>query len=595
MHTDSQIISRRIGEKFTSKIVELSYKQPWYWNILNLAWSAGPVTFVALLVGSYLGYGRYPQLETFYYFAGYTLAAGLVAYIIGAIRKRVIQPKIEASNRQLTDIISQLFLLYFSTKNTYLKEYPEEERRIVASWWPLTSAASDMDTLQEAVRDITGDEKLARAIKRIEIYRRNGLPLLVEQECRQHQQAITRHVEKLRPRYPIIASCLYGRFQGQAPTLHEGQPRNSGFLERLLSAANNDSPDLLTLEDTLAALTLTLELLLGRVIIILHPRFAGHKKLEEAKRQLDAALSDFRLLRRKRNSRLRVLIRHLRKGEGEENLASIALGSQGLLELLQETVKAAPASTLKDPAPQKRFQQIRDINERMKRQYEKLQACETQYQKIWQRTDEKQKTIIVDSKTGAGAGLHVTIKEHKIALDNKQKVLVAEQLDELLRDTVFQDTKPQGYIHREQRMIPLTTEDYKQFAIDCVNLLDECLDISEPEEQLAIETSHQADFGCIEPGLADQTKVGWGRLVVEEIQETQMETAHRLAQELIDYFNLPLAETSIQYLIEHYGASEEYLRKLTQRKSREETSVSGSLKKELLNMPNWQALITTAK
>ena len=42
-------------------------------TLLQLAWTAGPVTYLALQGGYFIGYGKSAPVQVFIYFAGYTV------------------------------------------------------------------------------------------------------------------------------------------------------------------------------------------------------------------------------------------------------------------------------------------------------------------------------------------------------------------------------------------------------------------------------------------------------------------------------------------------------------------------------------------
>jgi hypothetical protein len=90
-----------LGEQIARQLAISAHRTGWRWNLLSLAWSAGPVTFVALVAGSYMGFGKPPTFDTFIYFAGYTLVAGVIATIIGFIRHRIILPRVESADEAL--------------------------------------------------------------------------------------------------------------------------------------------------------------------------------------------------------------------------------------------------------------------------------------------------------------------------------------------------------------------------------------------------------------------------------------------------------------------------------------------------------------
>lgn len=150
-----------------------------------------------------------------------------------------------------------------------------------------------------------------------------------------------------------------------------------------------------------------------------------------------------------------------------------------------------------------------------------------------------------------------------------------------------------GLMQTQSGLKHITMNDYKDLAGDLLDIIDEHLKISEPSEQLAIEESREADFGCIEPNTASQTKVLWGQVMVSEVQEDRIQIAHRLAKSLVHFFNVPLGDSTISYLVDTYGASREHLEQLQAEKSDALYIVSDDLRRDLIVLPKWAELKTT--
>jgi hypothetical protein len=147
-----------------------------------------------------------------------------------------------------------------------------------------------------------------------------------------------------------------------------------------------------------------------------------------------------------------------------------------------------------------------------------------------------------------------------------------------------------GMMQTQSGLKHISMDDYKELAGNLLDILDEVLNISEPAEQLAIEESREADFGCVEPDLAAQTKLAWGRIMVSEVQEDRKRIAHRLAQSLVRFFNVPLGEATMEYLVDTYGASREFLEGLQIADKGYIHTATDALRHDLLIMPKWAEL-----
>lgn len=88
---------------------------------------------------------------------------------------------------------------------------------------------------------------------------------------------------------------------------------------------------------------------------------------------------------------------------------------------------------------------------------------------------------------------------------------------------------------------------------------------------------------------ASACRAGWGWSLLNLAWSAAM--AHRLAREMVRFFNVPLNESSITYLVEHYGASEEYLHNLAAKEQEEPILASTALEENIHELSGWQQLI----
>ncbi|AOY81180.1 hypothetical protein BJP36_15995 [Moorena producens JHB] len=578
-----------VGESVIHKIASAIKQESWLFAFLNIAWTAGPVTFLGLYGGHYLGYGNPPSVGNFVYFTAYTMIAGLLAIVVRIGKQAFYTPRVKEAEWQLLTVIDQLFELYFAARNTYIKSYPPEEQALVGAWWILRNGAASEDLLEEATFDITQDDVIARTMKRIESYRKQGIYCLIEKEYQALGDRLDQKLGHLQNNFPGIAELVKQRLQGKAPSVREGLKRPIGFLERTLTAANQESLDTMTFNDSLGIFTLTIELLSGRVILVLDPVFKGRNDLKKAKEAFDSLLSDFQLTRRMRNSRIYGLIAHLNRSDNQATHSVLGITRSQLEQLLITTLKSYLTST-PHASPQKikkRYDDIIRLNKRLNSLHKKLLKVEQDYHKLWSSYGQGLKLVSPHNKKLKNPAL--ILKDKTIFMRDKDKVSLAKDITNLLQDFLeSKHTSPlKALLHHQQ----LDLSDYKKLSIELVNLLDHYLNISEPEEQIAIENSFEANLGGIEVGLAATTKAGLAALLVEEVQQARTQTVHCLVKRLIGYFNITLDDDIIDYLVRNYQADEDYLRSL-EHKPEEDLPLGtiSMLQQDLLSLPTWDKL-----
>lgn len=559
---------------------------PWLFSLINVALTAGPITYLGLLGGSYIGYGKIPETKTFIYFGVYTGIAGILAGVIQACRHLIFIPRAERNELIRTETINRLFMLYFSARNAYLNNYPEEERPIIASWWSLRSAASHENRLEEAVFDITGDAALARAMKRIEYYNRQGFTDVMRREYLRHESYIETEYQKISARFPGMASHFLDRFRGNAPTLERGQPRPAGFIERLNSVEERNDTSYAAPEDSIAAIHLGLEFMLGRSILILDPQFNGHRRLERAKDKLDTLISDYRLSYRRRNSRMRALIADLIVNNNHD---VSTLGADGitLKNMLIQTIIDAPASILSDPTIHARYERIYQLNAGVKRLQKRLARQEDAYNTIWESEGKAFAEDIAASVPGTQRAA-LTIEEIEISPNRKQYLAITRQLHTLTDNFIIRPDTLRAYHSLDDASLRADDEDFIRLACDIINILDEYLNISEPDIHTGVEESNEADFGFVQPGMPPAIKQSHGEAAVREIQQDRSRTAVRLAKRLSGYFNVPLGENVIEYLALRYKAPQDELTAMAD--YAEHRNMAPSLAEEVFVLPTTEKI-----
>ena len=573
----------QVGRIFTKRVSRALNETPWYWSVLGLAWTAGPVTYIALNGGYYLGYGKTAAPEIFIYFFGYTVITAALAAVAKLIRHLVVIPKREAAEQQLLEAVDRLFLFYYSARNAYLSMYPPEERAVAAAWWNCRSALTPIEMLEQSLLDVSGDEELARAFKRVEFYRRQGFTDLIRDEANTHKDRIDACVDKLAPRFPGLAEQIKRRFEGGAPSIRYGQTRPPGFIERLIAMEEDDAPQVATADDVIAMIHLTLEFILGRKVVALHPEFRGYRRLDDARERFDYLLSEFRVQLRQRNGRMRALIMDIGSKDNMDLVQVTNASSRQLQSVLINLLKNDHSKEF----GKRRYREIVMMDQQVHRTWRKLSEHEKNYNRIWRQDGNKlKKRLQVESAPGKRRN-PLLIHESEITLTNQQKIQLARSIHHVLDDVVIRKRNLQGLLETDDGLVMLDMDDYKRLAGQLLHELDKVIDLTKPEEQLAVEASREADFGSIEPGLAAQTKLSWGRVMVEEVQQDRIQISHRLASFLVRYLNLPLGEAIIQHLVSEYGASREFLDELHKEEAGSIEIATDRLSSELLTLPKW--------
>ncbi len=563
-----QYFERR-GERVTHRIAEAVARKSWKWTLVNLAWTAGPVTFIALQGGHYIGFGDKAPLKSFIYFAGYTIIAGVLAVIATLVRDAFYKPKVDKQQEQLLRAIDRLFRYMVACRNHILTGLEPAERRIMAAYYLLQGANASPSTVGTAVMDLTGHAELAEAARRIDVFSEQGMQSRVRDEWREIRPLLQQVRVTLEPTAPQAYMLLESRLKGKTPRVREGIPRTGGFIYRALDAAQASDPDLMTIQDAWDVITLGFELLNGRRIAVLELRFRGDSHFEEVRDELDMARRSFRQALRRRNSMLRLLLDRLNQQVGLEIVIEATQDEQRLVDSLLSGLRGM--DRLQRMAYRQDYERLFRLNREAILRRQKLLKTLVRYAKVWQREGHRL-TLALPSEHKQQAGFYV--EERFIYLDDREKLAFASEIKPRLEGVAYKQD----------------TAQLKRAATEIINALDKMIEVGGPEEQLSIETSNAANFGSLTIDLTPQTKAGWANQAIEALHENRRRASHRIAKNLVHVYRVRLDDAIIDWFVARFGADRDYLLSLREEAGTLLADNLAAAPAPLKDIPSWQRL-----
>jgi hypothetical protein len=584
---DSGQYYERRGRQATKRIANAVAGKSWKWTLVNLAWTVGPVTFIALQLGSYVGLGKIAANETFIYFAVYTLVAGMFAAIASVLHDAFHKPKVANEAARFLQVTDKLHHLMLATRNAILDELEPNERRIMAAYYILAGAGVHPSAVGNAVYDLTQNPDLARFSRRVDVFMEQGMTGRVHEEWDEIAPLLEPLRAELEPVAPQAYTLLEERLRGNAPLVQQGIERTDGFIARTLAAADAEDESLMTLHDAYEMLTLAFEMLNGRKIAMLDTRFEGDGAFERAQRSFDEALQEFRIALRRRNSRIRLLAERLYTETQADGVADAADSVSRMIEMMCAGLRQLDGSEQRHY--RRAYDEILRRHKRAMQLYKDLVRTEKTYRRIWEKESQKIK-LRVERKGLRRSGF--VIIEQEIALLDKQKLRLSQGIDALLSEVEIRTGRYFSVydMSHENRIMRFVADDYKQLAMGVASLLDDVIDLSQPEEQLAIESSNMGNFGSIEIDLSPQTKAGWATLSVDALHTNRRKASHRLARNLMQIYRVALSDEMKQYFVDHFGADEHYLDLLSIELHNDEQQHQGHLPEAPYPLPRWQQL-----
>ncbi|TDY03674.1 hypothetical protein [Thiohalophilus thiocyanatoxydans] len=579
---DQERISlERVGHSRIDEAVSSVRKTPWSLTLLQLLWTAGPVTFLAMEGGYYLGFGHAAPLENFVFFAAYTLILGVIGLLARFVAIVLRGRRQDDAREVLSKTLDLLPDLLFESRDGVLQALTPEARRLRAAGALLHELDLSPESVALAVRELTGDASLAEITEQIEIYRRLGLRSRVQDLIHASAEARAAALEKIHATAPDEADLLRDRLTGVAPSFEHGVPRRDNFLGAIFSAADEHNLDLMALEDVQELLVLVFELLSGREITRLVIDYEGGWQLVRSLDEVEAARSRYSVSQAMALSRLHALAARLMDypelglDESVSGLAPEALLTQ-LTEGLERLVsRGRPDDRTQLKTILEQVRQSRRAVEELHKWRERYVRDLRRWEELRRRSSPAEKRFALPHRRARG----LRIREDSIVLDDAQKIEIARQFCNYLRDLGYQHSE--AGLQRGGR--PLQAEDLKRLAIRLALILQPYVQLADASVQRAIYSSRAAYLGGLETGFSADAKAGLGAAAVREVQEDLGKSAEHLALRITRVYRLPLSESMIDFLVAQYHASRERLEVIAAAPM-DETPYSSHFTAELLGL-----------
>jgi len=568
-----------LGERFIQRFTSAVRRETWGRTALQLAWTAGPVTYLGLQAGYRIGFGEAAPPDLFLYFAIYTVVAGVFAILIRIGYSALRGQEREEAAQTLRDVVDKIPDLIGAVRNVSLEEYDAADRRVIAARYILENPDAGEAAVGQVVEGVTGDAILASAARTVEIYRRAGLKTAIWDVHEEHQERLGRALERVRARSVTVADLIRKRFIGLAPGKRRGRARTEGFIERVLTAAETDDRSIMTFADVEEVLTLAFEFLVGREFPIVNVEYIGARAFQESSHSLEHARREFRAAVRVRNSRLRIMAELLNESKAITRVPA-AISTFAAVRDVATNVLDAITSYHRDlqrrlagqrrrlrflfPAPPVEGSEIEFFQE-LVRIYDKLYHANLEVRKkhvalrrAMRNYDQTRASwvghftprIITSGERGPGIRLH----RRAISLNEGQRLSFAAELGRILEDVAIQPGLLRAYTESDEGAVTyLSATGYKLIAFETLHALDRVAGLTKGDTQYALESTNAPNIGALERGLSREVKWGWAVSLVNEIRTDVSAVVLRLSRNLAAQHGAELTEESKEYLHAEFG------------------------------------------
>lgn len=553
---------QRVVRSPIDELVDSTRQVPWTLTLAQLLWTAGPVTYLAMMGGHMMGYGEPVGMGTYVFFAIYVVLAALIGIVARITAQTLRGNKQQRVRKNLTRTLDVLPDMIFTVRDLHLALLPPQQRQREAAALFLQKLDLGTESVGQAVTDLSGDPALGQIARQVESFRRVGLFSRIRDLGQQHHDHIQACLNQVRHWSPEVAATLADRLAGVAPSQEAGVARGENFIGATFAAAHHEDLSLMSMADAEDLLMLSFELLSGREITRLVIAYEGDWQLARTLDELERRHNIYRQTKVSAALHLQDLSQLLIRS-GLTSLQPAAL-EQLTTELLAEISVAL--STLVTQGQGRGAQmdpKLRDTIQRASRYARLTRQGIEQLQEHYQRYTRtlaqwntlRRQRAQADDRPQAGEYRGLQIRESSICLNDEHKLQLASQLCRYLEDLDI-STSEQGI--RQQGAF-MQANDAKQLAIRLALILRPLIQLDDPSVQRALESSRAAYFEGLETGFSADAKAALGAAVVKEVQQDLGAATELIALRLTQLYRLPLNDTIVSFLCEHYGANRERL------------------------------------
>ncbi len=576
-----QVRLEREGRDEIRRITAAVEKVPWTVSLLQILWTAGPVTLLGAWGGYLLGYGKAPTIENYIFFISFTVITGIFGVLANLTHHLTRGRRVERTSQRIERVIKTLPELLLATRNLIVESLDGDARRREAAAMLLRKQDLSPAGVELAALELLDDPESARLIGQIEVYRRVGLHARISDLFASYRERIEPQFGELFDLAPQAITLLRERFEGHAPDPRYGVARDENFIERVMAAIESDNDLLMTLQDVEEMVILAFELISGRQIPVLSFEYRGRWKLARAFDNLEEARARHRIAQATGLSRLKALNTYLTERSATPLAESVS--GQRADALLAHSVAAIDDLSARIDAQVRAIQQgrkeqrqtLRENAEVLTNAIKLYKSVSSAYESVGRshahrlRMAERWEALsanLADSTTRLRLGpgrRGLRIRESKIALDDEAKAEVCKLLGRYMEKAnigTFRDRLRQA---ERDTQLSVGVDTAKRVAVEIFLALEPHVQLSRPAVQRAINSSNAADFGQLEPNLSAAAKAAMGSAMVREIETDLSRTAESLALALVRHYRVALEPEAMAFLQRQYGAREATLTMLT--------------------------------
>ena len=577
-------------------------KVRWYGTLVQLFWTTGPVTAIGLAGGYYIGYGILPPANMMLYFVSFSILSGLIGlfFKIGYDSTRGhVEEQDEKGLLKVIDVLGDLLL---EVGDLQVQSYEGEARKREAALQLLRRIDLTSYGIFVTFSHLTGHKAAGDIMAELHAYRRSGLHVRAREIYQQHKQEIEGYIKELNEHSPQAAGVMDDRFKGATSgSFRQGVVREERFLQRVISASEQDNPLLMTLRDVEEMIALTFELLCEREIPVLVFSYSGRWKYAHLLDKLEKKRGEYSVVQARAGNRIWAIAAFLResglvkkeelpKGLSLQKLSYKVVDAIDQLnnELRKQlSIMDGSADTTRITNYYRVLNVAVELYEtaykstgKIGRRHKELIEAREEWDRLMNSSSFESQNRLLRLEPGKKRGLR--IKEDIVFLSEEQRIELSRQLLWVLEreDMTTQGNKLSGALHDTSADYEHRTETARRLAIELVIALEPHTKLSRADVQRNVNATKASYLGELTPELSGLQKQEIGKRAAQVASPALDESAERLAEALVRVYHLSLDNAAIDFLHQTYGARKEMLRLLVQESEQEKQQYPSSLLSE---------------
>ncbi len=593
-------------------------------TLMQLFWTAGPVTGLGLIGGYYIGFGRFPSIELLIYFISFTVLSGLIGLVARLVYINTRGHLEEQGERDVLEVTDKLGNLILATRDMNVQAWEGDARRREAALQLLRRVDLTSYGVSVAFTDLTGNRKIGEIMAQIYTYRRIGLHSRVRELYAEYREPIHQAVLDLEEQSPDAARELRQWFTGGSiGTSRRGVPREPFFLQRIMSSIENNNPHLMTFRDVEEIIILAFELISGREIPTLVFEYSGKWKFARALDELEERRSQYRVYQARGGNRIRALAAYLvetgyvsrEELPGGLSIYQLVDEVTAIIDRLADDIARATADPDVPPAELNRLVRImRTSMELYNMSYKAYSETGRRHARLLQSA--RKWEAMVSQAYGdpgvlrvGGAKRGIRILENTISLDDDERLEVCrhlawyfEKLD--VHKTGFTLMPPDGSdtdsgnSQTGSSVQNSAAMPARYLAIEIALALEPHIKLSKPEIQRNINATKAIYLGELSPEMNAMQKEELGRRMAREADNRLDLAAEQMADTLVRLYDVELTGEAKDFLHYTYGARLEVLDLLEKRGKHTDSMVSHLNERPPLveaPKPRWAKTVAAAR